>query len=101
MTQGNSDERRSMSSNTKPQPKPLPPRDRRLPLSTVLFHQPEEVPGLRFPVKRLVSGEEVPNSDGCVAPQLFVDFEERCVVIGEYRYPLENVRHYVRAKAAK
>jgi hypothetical protein len=78
------------------------PRDRRLPLSYIEFREPQSVDGLRVPVRYVAAGEAHPGSDNQVAPlSLFLDPELRLVHAGEDCYPLEAVKRFRRAKAAR
>ncbi len=79
--------------------KALAPRDRRLPLSLVEFIRPVAVPGAQYPLKKLVKGDKLPESN-VDCPRLFLDPELQAVVVGERHFPLHLVFHYERAKTA-
>lgn len=77
------------------------PRDRRLPLASIVFKLPKEVPGCTLSVRRLAAGEKIPQTD-FVCPPLFFDPELRLLMVGEYLIPVDggDVSHFTRATAA-
>jgi hypothetical protein len=77
------------------------PKDRRLPLSTVVFNQPTQVPGFPILITTVTVGEgRVMGGETYTCPQAYLDPMTRTILIGERAFPLERVHFYERAKMA-
>jgi hypothetical protein len=79
--------------------KPVPPRDRLLPLSYVEFSKPVNFAGLPHPLRKFTRGTLLPETQK-LCPKLFLDPELQAVVIEGRHFPIHLVDCYERAKAA-
>lgn len=78
------------------------PRDRRVPLTAVVFREPTAMPGSSFMFTNFETG--MARSAAGVSytcPQAYFDPDHRTVVIGEREYPMERVHYFIRAKMAR
>lgn len=78
------------------------PKDRRIPLSRVVFREPTLIPGCDLGFVNITVGE--PRNIGgstFTCPQPFLDPVLRSIFIEGREYPLERVHYWERAKMAR
>jgi len=78
---------------------PVTPKDRRLPLSIVVFNAPTQIPA----APRMLTVVEAGATIGLyfVCPTPFFDPGNRTICIAGREYPMERVHYWERSKMAK
>jgi hypothetical protein len=82
--------------------KPVKAKATKIPLLSVTFRLPVELPGCHARTRLLECGCMVLGNDGQKCPQIWLDTEHRVVDVGGAWYPFDGalVERVVRAKAA-
>lgn len=76
---------------------------RRVPLKSIRFRIPVEIPGCSARSSLVEVGRPVPGNDQVMGPQCFWDKDDRVLIVGDKVYPFDGalVEHIERARAAK